>query len=84
MFNIYSTDNLDYSIQLALEQKKTKNDNDALKNDLCFVDFNMNKVFSEKLSSSIKYRLEIYSISRGKLGTQLLAFQLVNNEVLVI
>lgn len=46
MFNIYSTDNLDYSIQLALEQNKTKSDTDAFENELCFVDFNMNKVFS--------------------------------------
>lgn len=79
IFNIYTIDNLEYTIQTALAAKK----NHEVYKNLCIVDLNHNKVVNEKLSSEIKYRLEIYSLSRGKLGTNLLAFQLMNNEVIV-
>jgi len=80
---MYTTDNLDYTIQTTLASMKNKNDEQNKYRNLCFVDLNHNKVCNEKLSSPIKYRLEIYSIVRGKLGTQQLAFQLMNNEVII-
>lgn len=35
------------------------------------------------MSAEIKYKLDIYSPGRGKVGLQLFAFQLINNEVFI-
>ncbi len=72
---MYTIDNLDYTIQTQISQLQSLNPTPKLFE----ININQNKVINEKLSSQIKYRLEIYSISRGKLGTNLLAFQLMNN-----
>ena len=79
--SVYTIDNLDYTIQntLAAERKAEDEDDKVFK-----IDLNKNKIFSEKASSEVKYRLEIYCIRKGKCGSQSMAFQLQNNEVVMI
>ena len=54
-----------------------------LENGICYVEPKGNKIYSTKMSAEIKYRLDIYNLIKGKVGLQIFAFQLINNEVFI-
>ena len=41
------------------------------------------RIYQEKLSSSIKHRLDLYHASEGEVTSRRYAFQLENNEVVI-